>query len=199
MNLYCVDLDRWEVTASVESFAPDGEDAQSVRFDGHMAYVCTAEVIVITDPVYFFDLSDLENITYTDTGTIDGYSTSLIELGDGYLLGIGYGDTRQLKVEVYKERDGAVISVCTYQLAASFSEEYKSYYINREYDLIGLPVMLQNGSISYKLLHFDGFALHEIVSDSCIGALDNVRATIIDGYLYIRYCGVCDIMLEKCA
>lgn len=185
VDLYCVDLESWEIAASVIGFAPNGEDAQSVRFDGDKAYVCTAVIITLTDPVYFFDLSDLSNITYTDTGTIDGYSTSLIQLGDGYLLGIGYGENWQLKVEVYEEVAGQVVSVCAYERDADFSQEYKSYYIDRENDLIGLAVHNWIGGTQYILLHFDGCELRPIATEFCYGSLDYVRATIVDGWLYV--------------
>ena len=187
VNLYCVDLADWSVTASVIGFAPAGEEATSVRFDGVNAYVCTAEVITLTDPVYFFDLSDLDNITYTDTGTIDGFSTSLIQLGDGYLLGIGYGDDRQLKIEIYEETEKGVVSVCAYERDAFFSEEYKSYFIDREYDMIGLAVTdyRKYGKTEYILLHFDGYMLHERETVECGGDLAAVRADVIDGFLYV--------------
>ena len=187
VNLYCVDLSSWEVVASVEAFAPEGESAESVRFDGHMAYVCTAEVIINTDPVYFFDLSDLKNITWTDTGTIDGYSTSLIQLKDGYLLGIGYGDERQLKLEIYKEQDGQVISVATYQRDAFFAEEYKSYLIDRENQLFGLAIADYVEGGQYVLLHFDGENLYEVMvmENYQYSSLGNARAVIIDGWLYV--------------
>ena len=87
VNLYVISLENYKVIASVESFAPIGETVRSVRFDGTDAYVCTA--IELKDPVFFFDLTDVNNITYKETGTIEGFSTSLINLGDGYLLGIG--------------------------------------------------------------------------------------------------------------
>lgn len=184
-NLYCIDLTDWSMAASVIGFAPSGEQAESVRFDGDMAYVCTALIVELSDPVYFFDLSDLENITWSDTGTIDGYSSSLIQLGDGYLLGIGYGDERQLKIEVYEEVGGKVVSVCAYELDADFSEEYKSYYIDRENDLIGLAVIAWGGETEYILLHFDGYDIDVLTTARCVGYLGNVRGTIIDGYLYV--------------
>lgn len=187
-SLYCVSLEDFSVVASVENFAPSGEQAQSVRFDGHMAYVCTAEVITLTDPVYFFDLSDLDNITWTDTGMIDGYSSSLIQLRDGYLLGIGYGDQRQLKIEVYMEEGDSVVSVCTYELVAIFSEVYKSYLIDREENLVGLAVLYEKDGqyvYEYLLLHFDGYHLNVVATAPCEGEQENVRADYIDGYLYV--------------
>lgn len=186
VNLYCVDLSKWEVAASVIGFAPEGESAESVRFDGEKAYVCTAVVITLKDPVYFFDLSDLQNITWTDTGTIDGYSTSLVQLGDGYLLGIGYGDSRQLKIEVYQEQEGAVVSVCSFELAANFSEDYKSYLIDRENDVVGLAVtMWKEYNDLYLLLQFDGQNLNVIATADVDGHYSSVRAVIIDGWLYV--------------
>ena len=185
VNLYCVDLTTWEITGSVIAFAPAGEDAQSVRFDGYQAYVCTAEVITFSDPVYFFDLSDLHNITWTDTGTIDGYSTSLIQLGDGYLLGIGFGTSNNLKIEVYEEYKGTVISVASFERNATFSSVYKSYFVDRDKDLIGLHVADWDGGQAYILLHFDGYSLHVLSCTGVYGNLDDTRAFMADGYVYI--------------
>ena len=88
-SLYVYDVDTLTKIASVESFAPDGEGVTAVRFEGDKLYVCTAEITRYTDPVYFFDLSDYNNVTYVDTGFIDGFSSSLIDFGEGYLLGVG--------------------------------------------------------------------------------------------------------------
>lgn len=189
VNLYCIDLSDWTIAASVIAFAPDGEDAQSVRFDGYNAYVCTAEVITLTDPVYFFDLSDLENITWKDTGTIEGYSTSLIQLGDGYLLGIGRGERSDiLKIEVYEQMENGVVSVCSYEREADYSENYKSYLVDRENDLIGLGIYDWGNETGreYVLLHFDGYKLSEVVIvRSMDGDIANTRAFIADGWLYV--------------
>ena len=187
VNLYCVDLADWTVKASVIGFAPEGEEATSVRFDGKNAYVCTAEVITFSDPVYFFDLSDLSNITYTDTGIIDGYSTSLIQLGDGYLLGIGYGANRgTLKIEIYAETEKGVESVCAYEQGCYFSEVYKSYFIDREKNLVGIAVAdWYNGKPQYILLHFDGYQLNVVKTMACEGDLGSVRAVLVDDYFYL--------------
>lgn len=186
VNLYCINLANWQVKASVIGFAPAGEEATSVRFDGTNAYICTAEMIELTDPVYFFDLSDLSNITYTDTGIIDGYSTSLIQLGNGYLMGIGYGERRNLKIEIYEETEEGVVSVYTYEQDASFSEEYKSYFIDREKSMVGLAVRDWNSREDrFILLQFDGYQLSVVETVRCEGTQANVRAVLIDGYLYV--------------
>ena len=190
VNLYCIDLAQWKVAAEVIAFAPAGEDAQSVRFDGVHAYVCTAEVITLTDPVYFFDLSDLQNITWTDTGVIDGYSTSLIQLGDGYLLGVGFGSGRKMKIEVYQEVDGKVISVCAYERDADFSVNYKSYLVDRENSLFGLAAHNWHTELEFILLHFDGVSLLELERFEVPGGeMSSNRAFIADGWLYVLNMG----------
>ena len=191
--LYCIDINTWETLAKVENFAPKGETVESVRFDGDKAYVCTAVVVTLTDPVFFFDLSDLSNITVKDTGVIDGYSSSLVNWGDGYLLGIGFNDRRELKIEVYEEGETGVNSVTAYDPGfASFSQEYKAYFIDRENQLIGLGVTdytndygIEESPERYIVLHFDGFRLNEVLNVGIGAYPEYCRATLIDGYMYI--------------
>ena len=192
-NLYCIDLSTWEIAASVTAFAPDGEEVTSARFDGPMGYVCTAEVIIMTDPVYFFDLSDIHNITYKQTPIIDGYSSSLINFGD-YLLGIGKsGNSRWgggLKVEAYVETEDGVLPICAYERNASVAEDYKAYFVDRENGLVGLHLVDMDGSANrpYILLHFDGYKFHivqEIISEKAHCGIYGTRAFMDDGYLYI--------------
>ncbi len=189
--LYCIDLSTFEIVGEVRDFAPDGETVESVRFDGTNAYVCTAVVVTFSDPVYFFDLSDMNNITYTDTGVIDGYSSSLVNFGDGLLLGIGYGDNSwTLKIEVYAEDGGKVISLDDYEVAeVSFSTDYKSYFIDRERGLVGL--MFDEWRIGYGcryvLLAFDGYQLVEVVNQKFDVSFQPqlARATLADNYFYM--------------
>ena len=193
-SLYCIDLSTFEVVASVIDFAPPREEVQSVRFDGEIAYVCTS--IELSDPVFFFDLSDLSDITYKDTGTIEGFSTSLINLGNGYLLGIGRGDDwSSFKVEVYEETEDGVRSVCAYELAyAEYSTEYKSYYVDRKNQLVGIGVVdnsyydtdkYSGQARRYILLHFDGYELVELVNVPLNGDPANMRGVYIEGYMYM--------------
>ena len=195
-TLTAFNLETLEKVAEVRDFAPEGEEAMSVRFDGNTAYVCTAEVITMSDPVYFFDLSDYSNVTYTDTGVIAGFSTSLIQLGDGYLLGIGVDGKNNVKIEVYEERDGQVISVDTYVIFGEYSTEYKSYFIDREKNLFGIPVLIYEGTTgyysprtAYLLFCFNGNELVliedvEMYQGRSVN-IGNVRAFMDEGYLYI--------------
>ncbi len=183
-SLYCIFLGNGEVWGSVKNFAPDGESVQSVRFDGDKAYVCTS--LVLQDPVFFFDLSDVDNITYKDTGTIPGYSMSLVDFTNEFLLGIGYGDSfSDLKIEIYREGESSIESHCMYQRHCGFSADYKSYYIDRENRLIGLGLDDYNDSTSrYLLLFFDGYELIPILDVELNGINDYKRAVYIDNYLY---------------
>jgi uncharacterized secreted protein with C-terminal beta-propeller domain len=188
-SLYVVSLESGEIIASVENFAPKGEEVASVRFDGDTLYVCTAVVVTFTDPVFFFDLSDYSNITYTDTGIIEGFSTSLINLGDGFLLGIGREGWNYNKIEVYEEQTGQVVSVAEFAFDGRYSENYKDYFINREENLFGFGVTYDSkyGS-SYVLLQFDGYDLN-VVSviefEYYYGISEGSRGILRDGYFYL--------------
>ena len=193
-SLYCIDLSSFEIVASVIDFAPPNEEIRSVRFDKESAYVCTS--IELSDPVFFFDLSDLNNITFKDTGTIEGFSTSLINLGNGYLLGIGRGDDwNSCKVEVYEETADGVCSVCAYELRrAYYSTDYKAYYVDRQNQFFGFaaedhsyynPDPYDGKKDRYILLYFDGYELVELVNVPLAGDLSRARGVYIDGYMYM--------------
>lgn len=143
VSLYCIDLATMQTIASKECFAPSGDEVKSVRYEGDVAYVCTARRN--TDPVFYFDLSDYSNITYVDTGEIEGFSVNLIKFND-LLLGIGQGEySGILKVEVYKQSDdpeaeNGVVGVAKYERFSSFSTKYKAHFVDAEHNLVGLEV-----------------------------------------------------------
>ena len=191
-SFYCVDTDTWEIIGADENFSPKDEDVQSVRFDGEKAYVCTAKIITLTDPVFIFDLSNPTKPESKDTGVIEGYSSSLVQLNGGYLLGIGFDNRRSLKISVYEEGETNVEEVAIYNPGASllFSSEYKAYFIDRTNNFIGLVTSgIYNGKHGqqYRLLCFDGYEIVEIavIPLEKRSILDYTRATMIDGYLYI--------------
>ena len=195
-SLYCIDLKDYKVVASVEDFAPPREEVQSVRFDKDTAYVCTS--IEMSDPVFFFDLSDLNNITYKDTGTIEGFSSSLVNFGEGYLLGIGQENWTTFKAEIYTETETGVEGFCKYVLEhVDYSADYKSYYIDRENRLLGLGITdfskdaivdyPTNNTVNsrYILLHFDGYNLVQLLNVELQGENSLKRGVYIDGYMYM--------------
>ncbi|MBQ2272339.1 MAG: beta-propeller domain-containing protein [Clostridia bacterium] len=183
-SLFCIDLSSMQIIGELTSFAPKGESVQSVRFDGNMAYVCTS--IKFTDPVFFIDLSDPKNIKVKDTGVIEGYSSSLINLGDGFLLGIGLNDSNTVKVEVYEETATGVRSVDQYLLHnGRYSTDYKSYYINRDLDMIGFCFYDYNKGPVYILLQFNGYKLNTVLTAPVGGEIDWTRGVLIDDYFYL--------------
>lgn len=185
-SLYVLSLDDFSVIASLERFAPEGEEVTSVRFEEDIVWVCTARIWELTDPVFRIDLTDLNNITYTDTGTIEGYSTSLVDFTDGTLLGIGRGSDTLLKIEIYEQGEDGVVSVATYETNADYSQDYKAYFIDRENGLIGLHVYDFIEGSKYLLLHFDGYSLTPVAKiDLTSRNYDTTRAAIVDGWLYI--------------
>lgn len=190
-SLYCIDLESFEICASYERFSPDQERIYSVRFDNATAYVCTAMVRFNynTDPVYAIDLSDLENIKSKDTGTITGYSISLMKFKYDTLIGIGYGErSDELKIELYTQTGKEVESVACYTLPCAFSDNFKAYYLDAEHGLIGLSVLnFRTNKFEYILLLFDGYDL-TLVQTVALGNYaenDCTRTAYADGYIYV--------------
>lgn len=199
-SLYLVSGDTFEVISSALKFAPEGESVQSVRFDDTLAYICTALIATMTDPVYRFDLSDPRRISSVDTGTIEGYSTSLITMKNGDLLGIGYGEDRTvLKLEVYRKNGAALESVALYEEDhCYFPEDYKCYYINREAGYIGIALYdtaderdgetYYGQKTVYRLFSYDGETL-TVLKDVMIAereyGLREIRGFVDGDYLYV--------------
>lgn len=189
-SLYIYDLSSMMLVASVENFAPEGERATAVRFEGDKLYVCTAETRQFIDPVFFFDLSDYSNITQVNTGYIDGFSSSLIDLGEGYLIGIGRESREQGKIEVYKREGDTVVSVAEFLFYGTPSSVYKSYLIDRENNLFGFASdnyrTTANGerTMVYVVLQLDGERLRVVEEISFAGGGSTSRAFYRDGYVY---------------
>ena len=192
-SLYAVSLNDFKVKPLLTKFSPNGEIVQSVRFYGTKVYVCTAEVITFTDPVYVIDISDYDNVTYNDTGTIKGYSIALRRFKDETFLGIGYGEARnEMKISVYEEGASTVTEVGAYKLYADFSQNYKSYFIDADKGLVGLAAYVyeKNETVKqgykYLLMQYTGYEmiLFDAV-DVYDGGFDWTRAFFVDGYLYI--------------
>lgn len=197
-NLWCYDLKKDKMIATVRDFAPKDEDVKSVRFEGNMAYVCTAKMVngVFVDPVYFFDLSDYNNIKSIDTGDIDGYSETLKPFGEGVLLGIGHTEDSKrgnsaLKVEIYADKGDKVEPICSYiRDLVSFPNSYHSYMFDTANGYIGFAIYdwtRDDGSRIYILLQFDGEKLVLVHEEVFLnqGGGSSCRSVLIDGYLYI--------------
>lgn len=84
-NLFVLDNNLEEV-GKVTGFARN-ESIKAVRFMGSKAYVITYEAI---DPLFIIDLADPANPKIEGEVMIDGFSTLLIPISAGRLLGIGH-------------------------------------------------------------------------------------------------------------
>ena len=193
-SLYVYSLSDMSRVCAVERFAPDGEGVTAARFEGDKLYVCTAVVIKYIDPVYIFDLSDYENIKVADTGYINGFSSSLIDLGDGYLLGVGRLDSWTAKLEVYRQEGDSVVSVATETYYGGLVSNYKTFLINREENIFGFCMggLIVGGldyvpSQSYYIIvQFDGEGFTELCRfDVSAWNYGQVRAIYHNGYFYI--------------
>jgi uncharacterized secreted protein with C-terminal beta-propeller domain len=202
-DLYCISLESFDIIASVKGFAPEKERVRAVRFDGTNAYVCTSitQQFDIIDPVFFFDLSDLNNISYKVSVQLDGMSTSLVNFGNGCAIGIGqdildkYGYRRLLKIEAYKESADGVVVIDRYELSdIRFSTDYKSYYIDRKNKLVGFGYTgnwneeTESFTDYYALIKFDfeSGKFIELLNMELNGEFNqNKRSVYIDGYLYM--------------
>ncbi len=184
-SLYCIDLTYLKVIYSLNRFAPDGEAVRSVRFDKDLVYVCTA--VEFTDPVFVIDLSSLEDVKVYESDEIYGYSTSLINIGNGLLVGIGYGQsTSYLKIELYKREGNSVISLDKYELNGSFSTTYKSYMVNRELGLVGIGYRNWGGANEkYLVLRATSEGFEQVLDTPLDGSSASKRAFVIDSYIYL--------------
>lgn len=201
-GLYCFRVGTWETVGKVEGFAPDGESVQSVRFEGTKAYVCTA--VLVTDPVFCFDLSDYAHITAVDTGTIPGFSLSLTPFSDGTMLGIGVGERfSQIKVSVYRA-DGAAVEVVGDCVVGGDTEtaggiaycedfgEYKRYLLNAEAGLVGVPCRIYRNTQDwseeeqdYLLFTYRDGVLRPAAQVKLRNLSEYSRAALSDGYIYL--------------
>ncbi|MBQ3228282.1 MAG: beta-propeller domain-containing protein [Clostridia bacterium] len=198
-DLWCYDMKKERMIASVKNFAPEDEDVRSVRFDGDTVYVCTAKMVggVFIDPVYYFDLSDYRNIKSIDTGNIEGYSELLKPFDNGFLIGIGRTqDSRKnysaLKIEIYADKGDRVEPVCSYvKDLVSFPSSYHSYLFDPENGYIGFAIFdwtRDDDSTIYILLKFDGEKLvveREEAFPDTRRSSSSCRSVLIDGYIYV--------------
>ena len=193
-SLFIIDIGSMKKIASCERFAPAGEEVKSVRFDKSNAYVCTS--VGFTDPVFFFDLSDINRITYTDTGVINGYSNSLVALKDGLLLGIGLEDSSTFKLELYKETKDGVVSIGSFIRSIYTSANYKDYYIDKENMIVGFVGSNRHGENYYHVVKLDvsykdgepfsaNIQTVKHIEVEGYGVYSKVRGVLIDDYFYV--------------
>jgi len=162
-NLYVLDKDLKE-SGKVSGFARN-ESIKSVRFIGPKAYVITYEAI---DPLFIIDLADPEDPRIEGEVKIDGFSTLLIPVSDGRLLGIGHatGDNGYggefdsgLKLALFDISDPSSPKVLD-------SREFENMYSPAQSDHHALTVIPDQDSFAIPYEQYHETATEEIVDDA---------------------------------
>lgn len=198
--------DQLEVIGKVEGLGKPGETIKSVRFVGDYGYVVTFEQ---TDPFYVIDLSDTTNPEVLGELKVTGFSSYLQPLGNDYMLGIGFGDskggTSGIKISVYDITDKTnpvVFDEIIYDYSefgysySSVTYNHKDLLVNLSKGLISLPFSsynYNNDNYEYNsgilVFGFDdedglsvkGYVQHEINSEEDIYVY---KSKFISDYFY---------------
>lgn len=164
-NLYVLDPELKEA-GKVTGFARN-ESIKAVRFIGDKAYVITYEAI---DPLFIIDLSDPASPRIEGEVKIDGFSTLLIPVDEGRLLGIGHatGDNGYggeydsgLKLALFDISDPSNPKVID-------SKEFKDMSSAAQYDHHALMVNNDAGyfAIPYEVWNYEETEGAEIIEDA---------------------------------
>jgi uncharacterized secreted protein with C-terminal beta-propeller domain len=212
-NFYCISLEKWKIISQIKNFAPDGENINSVKFTENKVYVCTSTkeslsednlrepeyTVNICDPVFIFDLSDVKNISVKRSEDMDGFSSSLVDMGEGKFVGIGRDSDGNLKLDMYREAEEFVETENSeIFLNVDYLEDYKAYYIDREKNIIGFPYQMKTGAdtvCGYKFYQYTGSGFEEMYTVENIprNGYETARGLYIDDIFYVFRSEACII------
>ena len=185
-NLVIFDIKEKKRLSIIDENLGEGyESVKSVRFEGDKCFVVTYRK---TDPLYEIDLSDMNNPVIIDTYKAPGFSGYLHYLtinGNDYVLGLGYINTYNAKISLYKD-EGTNIQIGEDYIIEDpiiISNPHAYRIIKSEEDsciYLGLPYS-KTSYIIYKIDVLTGnVSIHkEYVVD------DYTRSFIIDSVIYI--------------
>lgn len=185
-SLFCIDINKMAELSCDLRFAPDGTIVRAVKFDGTHVYVCTSEEK--TDPVFNFDITYPGKITHTNTDELPGFSTTLIDYGNGKLLGIGEDGNGKIKVELYEKSENKVNIVDSYIADGGYSTDYHAYYVDKENGFFGFGTWSYSKGMlisKYVILEINNGRLAEVASKILRGENSLKRAVYVDGYFYL--------------
>lgn len=193
-------LDEKMKTSFVSDTFADDESIRAVKYIGDYAYVITYEE---TDPLFVFDLSDLNKPKKLGEVKITGFSTMLVDIGNNMLLGIGYGteDADYTDLEVTNGVKFALFDVSDpLNPKVLDSKEYKNIYSdaqdnpkafvqNTEKGYYAIPVNndLETEKIGAIVVAVENGKIVEKINtyyDSNDGWA-NCRLTFVDDYYYL--------------
>ncbi len=135
------------IVGKVEDLAYN-EEIKSVRFMGNTAYVVT---YVNTDPLFVIDLSNPTNPTVRGEVKLPGFSTYLHPVGDGLVVGVGYGEANDkgytpVKVSLFDisnpEKPFEINNIEVEYAYTSINNDPKAFMFYAEKGLIGIPLQI---------------------------------------------------------
>ena len=186
-SLFFIDLEKMEIIGSKLNFAALGQSLYSVCFSNNRAYVSISSIP--SDPVYVFDISDLENITYSEGNSNQDFTAYIQDVGGGYFVGIGVvSNSLSLKIEVYKGTKTGYEKTASYQIANTYySGDYMGYYVDKTNGLIGIAIKTYESSYvnKYLILSFTESSITEVSCEEInMSSRDTVRGFYHDNCYY---------------
>ena len=209
-RLYILDEDL-AVVSVLENLGKPNEQIKSTRFVGNYAYLVTFEQI---DPFYIINLTDPTAPVVEGELEIPGFSTYLQQLGEDFMLGIGYGDnrggTQGLKISIYDISDKSNPLVFD-EIIFDYSEHgwasstvtynHKDLLVSLSKGIIALPFSVysfgdsgysySSGILVYNIdletgFTFNGYVTHAVDSADADSAYDVYvyKSKFIDNYFY---------------
>ncbi|MDR2453967.1 MAG: beta-propeller domain-containing protein [Bifidobacteriaceae bacterium] len=175
-----------------------GEDAQSVRFMGEIAYVVTFKQV---DPLFAVDLADPAAPRVLSELKIPGFSSYLHPWGEGQLLGLGLSGSEDgldglMKLSMFDVSDPAAVwesgsrRLDYFYSAALY--DHRAIWADAERNLIGFPAMGEEGEWYAVFSYAEGgfqlaaqVALASPADYERYGLSDRARGVRIGSNLYI--------------
>lgn len=199
-NVYVLDKDM-KIFGKLEGLAKN-ESIQSARFENEMLYLVTFEQ---RDPLFKIDLSNPEKPKVLDSLKINGYSSYLINYGDGKLLGFGIdaddkGNQTGLKLSMFSKDDkGKVKEIISKPLGKDLQDadseaiyDHKALLIDDEKNIIGIPVSFFDGVdfcnryYLFKYTDADGFVeIGHVEAHKSSPSFDFIRGMYIGDKVYL--------------
>lgn len=172
-----------------------GEEIYASYYIDHMAYFVTYRN---TDPVFAVDLSDVTQPKLMSELKLPGFSDYLHAFGDGKLIGIGMGETKDkrgrqagaVKLSLFRysgdqklsEKDSRVIDLpYSYSTAG---DDHRAVYVDEERQIVGFGVSDYDNEYYYLYQYTDG-KWKELKRLDCESQITNVRGIRIGDYFYL--------------
>ena len=179
-----------KIVGFLDGIAP-GEQMKSARFLGNMLYLVT---FMQTDPLFTVDLSDPAKPEIKGELKIPGFSEYLHPIGNGLVVGIGYGGTETgtdgtAKISLFDISDPAApkeLDNYTTSFPGYFITNHKAF-VTIDDNTFAIPVLGSFGSEAVLVFSVEN---NGIIVDNIYSCMqgrygyDSVRGTFVDKVFY---------------